>query len=192
MLATLQALAIGLVITGALSLLPIGGNSGSKAYAGTPAPATLSHPADSVANAHCTPSQNPTVLTSGPNRGKVYCKGPARAAPTPAPTPASVSTITPCGSGDTAYTPSIDIGCRGKGNAIADALFAIIRVLSDGVGLVVVGSVIVGGIQYSASRGDPQATAMAINRIRSSLLALLIFIFAYAFLNYLLPGFALQ
>jgi hypothetical protein len=83
---------------------------------------------------------------------------------------------------------SIGIGCRGKGNPIADMVFAIIRVLSAGVGIVVVGSIVVGGIQYSASRGDPQATAMAVNRIRSSLFALLIFVFGYALLNYIIPG----
>jgi hypothetical protein len=83
---------------------------------------------------------------------------------------------------------SIKIGCRGKGNPIADMAFAVIRVLSAGVGLVVIGSIVVGGIQYSASRGDPQATAQAINRIRSSFYALLIFIFGYALLNYIIPG----
>jgi hypothetical protein len=98
-----------------------------------------------------------------------------------------------CGAPDqNPYTPAIDIGCRGKGNPIMDALFGIVRFLSDGVGLVVVGSIIVGGIQYSGSRGDPQSTAMAINRIRSSLYALLIYIFAYAILNYLIPGAVLQ
>ena len=103
------------------------------------------------------------------------------------------STVEPrqCGGTSDAYTPVIDLGCKGKGNPIIDALLGIIHFLSLGVGLVVVGSVIVGGIQYSASRGDPQATAQAINRIRSALVALLIFIFAYAFLNYLLPNFLL-
>lgn len=87
---------------------------------------------------------------------------------------------------------SIAIGCRGHGNPIADMAFAIIRVLSAGVGVVVVGSIAVGGIQYSASRGDPQATAMAINRIRSSLFALIIYIFGFALLNYIIPGAVLQ
>lgn len=87
---------------------------------------------------------------------------------------------------------SIAIGCRGQGNPIADMAFAVIRVLSAGVGLVVVGSIVVGGIQYSASRGDPQATAMAINRIRSSLFALLIYIFGFALLNYIIPGAVLK
>lgn len=87
---------------------------------------------------------------------------------------------------------SIKLGCRGQGNPIADMAFAVIRVLSAGVGLVVVGSIVVGGIQYSASRGDPQATATAINRIRSSFYALLIYIFGFALLNYIIPGAVLQ
>lgn len=98
------------------------------------------------------------------------------------------SGIQACGSGADAYTPSIDLGCKGEGNPIMDLTFAIIRWLSDGVGLVIVGSVIVGGIQYTTSRGDPQATAAAVNRLRSAVTALFIFIFAYAILNYLIPG----
>ena len=73
-----------------------------------------------------------------------------------------------------------------------DVIFAIIRFLSAGAGLVIVGSLVWGGIQYSLSRGDPQATAAAVNRIKSVLVALFIFIFAYAILNYLIPGQVLQ
>lgn len=83
---------------------------------------------------------------------------------------------------------AIKIGCKGKGNPIADATFAIIRILSDGVGLVVIGSIVYGGIQYTGSRGDPQSTALAVNRIRSSLFALLLYIFGYAILNYIIPA----
>jgi hypothetical protein len=83
---------------------------------------------------------------------------------------------------------SIDFGCSGKGNPILDLAFAIIRFLSDGVGIVVIASVIVGGIQYTTSSGDPNASAKAVARIRAALLALVIFIFAYAILNYVLPG----
>ena len=93
-----------------------------------------------------------------------------------------------CGGGDTETWISININCTGRGVAILDAFFAIIRFLSFGAGLVIVGSIVVGGIQYTASRGDPQATAQAVNRLRSALIALLIFIFAYAILNYLVPG----
>lgn len=94
-----------------------------------------------------------------------------------------------CGTGDNAYTPVIDIGCTGKtSNPITDATFAIIRFLTNGVGLVIIGSIIYGGIQYSLSRGDPQAAAQAIHRIQSTLIALLIFIFSYAILNYVIPA----
>lgn len=93
-----------------------------------------------------------------------------------------------CGAAPNAVTTSIDIGCTGTGNPILDATYAVIRFLSAGVGLVIVGSIVLAGIQYSTSRGDPQSTAKALGRIRSTLFALLIFIFGYAFLNYIIPG----
>ena len=93
-----------------------------------------------------------------------------------------------CGSGDNAVSISIDIGCVGKGNPILDMTFAILRFLSIGVGLVIVASMIVAGIQYTSSRGDPQATAKAITRITSNVGALLLFIFIYAILNWLIPA----
>ncbi|HUD81142.1 MAG TPA: hypothetical protein VMR08_00735 [Patescibacteria group bacterium] len=93
-----------------------------------------------------------------------------------------------CGNGDDKVYVSIDIGCSHNiNNPIIDMIFAIIRLLSDGVGIVVIASVIVGGIQYSTSHGDPQATAAATARIRASMMALFIYIFAYAILNYVIP-----
>ncbi len=85
-------------------------------------------------------------------------------------------------------TPSIDLGCRGKGNGVLDLIFAIIRILSTGVGLIVIGSMIWAGIQYTSSRGDPQATANAVKRVNSTVIALLIYIFAYALLGWIIPG----
>ena len=93
-----------------------------------------------------------------------------------------------CGSGADAVVTAINIGCKRAGNPITDMTFAIIRFLSAGVGLVIIGSIIVAGIQYSASGGDPQAAAKAKSRISSTLTALVIFIFSYALLNYLIPG----
>lgn len=84
-------------------------------------------------------------------------------------------------------TTSISFGCKTQGSPIADLLFAIIRFLSNGVGILVVLSIVIAGIQYIGSRGEPQGTAQAIARIRSSLIALVIYIFAYAILNYLIP-----
>ncbi len=93
-----------------------------------------------------------------------------------------------CGAGDSKTTTSIDIGCVGKGNAITDATFAIIRFLTNGVGIVIVASLVVAGIQYTSSKGEPNETAKAIKRIQSNVVALLMFIFAYAMLNYIIPG----
>lgn len=97
-----------------------------------------------------------------------------------------------CGSTSTSVHLSINIGCRGEGNAILDMLFAFIRVLSVGVGLVIIGSIILAGVQYTTSRGDPQATAKALGRVYNTFGALLLFIFAYAILNWLVPGAILQ
>lgn len=97
-----------------------------------------------------------------------------------------------CGSGDSAVKTSINIGCQGKGNGILDMLFAFIRFLSAGVGLIIAGSLVFAGIQYATSQGDPQGTAAAKDRIQNSILALFMFIFAYAILNYVVPGAVLR
>ncbi|MDL2363276.1 MAG: hypothetical protein QFB86_02770 [Patescibacteria group bacterium] len=94
-----------------------------------------------------------------------------------------------CGASDkNPVNLSLSIGCKGKGNPITDAAFAIIRFLSNGVGLVIVGSLIMGGIQYAGSRDEPQSVAIATKRIQSTVIALVIYIFGYAFLNYIIPA----
>ncbi|MDB5164943.1 MAG: rane protein of unknown function [Candidatus Saccharibacteria bacterium] len=87
---------------------------------------------------------------------------------------------------------AIDFGCSHKGPAMLDLAFAVIRFLSNGAGLIIIGSLVWGGLQYTLSRGDPQSTAMAVTRMRSVVLALFIYIFAYAILNYLIPGVVLK
>jgi hypothetical protein len=102
-----------------------------------------------------------------------------------------------CGSGKNAVGTSINIGCEGAKcktsnkdgcSALTDAFFAIVRFLSAGVGIVIIGSVIWAGIQYSMAADDPNAVAKAKDRIKNSGYALLMYIFAYALLNYLIPG----
>ena len=129
----------------------------------------------------------------------------ATPSPTPAPTPTTTGQPVPnvsypsdakyhCGGPpSTPVRTTIDIGCKGVGNPITDMAFAIIRVLSYGVGLVIIASIVVGGLQYTASRGDPKATAQAVERLRSTFIALVIYIFGFAILNYLIPvGFLKQ
>lgn len=102
-----------------------------------------------------------------------------------------------CGKGDgNEVHTSFNFGCKGDDpnftdpylNPIVDIAFALFRFLSAGVGLVVVGSIVLAGIQYTASRGDPQATGAAIKRISNSLIGLLIYVFLFAIANFLVPG----
>ena len=87
-----------------------------------------------------------------------------------------------------AVTTSIDFGCKGDGNPINDMLFAVLRFLITGVGIVVVAMVIVGGIQYTFSQGEPQNQAKARQRIMAALSALLLYVFTFAILQWLVPG----
>jgi hypothetical protein len=63
-----------------------------------------------------------------------------------------------------------------------------VDILSAGVAVVVVGAIIVGGIQYSIAGDNPQAVTAAKKRITNALLALVAFIFSFAFLQWLIPG----
>lgn len=63
-----------------------------------------------------------------------------------------------------------------------------INVLSAMVGIVVIGVIIVGGIQYATSAGDPGAAAAAKKRIINALIALVMFFLTYAFLQWVVPG----
>lgn len=94
-----------------------------------------------------------------------------------------------CGKGDSRITTKFNFGCNGADdNPIVDLAFAIIRFLAAGVGVVVVISIILAGIQYSTSEGNPEATMKAKRRIQASLIALVIYIFTFAIVNYLVPG----
>jgi hypothetical protein len=64
----------------------------------------------------------------------------------------------------------------------------ILNFLSAGVGIVVIGVIILGGIQYSMAGDNSQAVGAAKQRIINGLIALVAFIFMFAFLNWLLPG----
>ena len=63
-----------------------------------------------------------------------------------------------------------------------------INLLAAMAGIAVVISIVLGGIQYSSAGGDPGKVAAARDRIRKAIIALLAFLFLYAFLNWLLPG----
>ncbi len=63
-----------------------------------------------------------------------------------------------------------------------------IRLLSITFGIVAVISLILGGIQYSASAGDPQAVSKAKKRITDTIIAIVAYFFLLGFLEFLIPG----
>jgi hypothetical protein len=99
-----------------------------------------------------------------------------------------------CGNGKNAVKIKFNLGCLGNAytqselGPIEDLLFALLRFMSIGVGVLVAGSIIVAGIQYSTSQGNAEVTQSAKNRIQSSVIALLIYVFIFAVLQYLVPG----
>jgi hypothetical protein len=72
------------------------------------------------------------------------------------------------------------------------AIMNYIRIITDGltvlVGVVVTGMLVFGGIQYSAAGSNPQMVQAAKKHISQALLALAIWIFMAAFLQWLVPG----
>lgn len=60
--------------------------------------------------------------------------------------------------------------------------------LSAVVGVVIVIMIAVGGIQYASARDNPQAVVGARNRIVNALIALVLYIFSFALLQWLVPG----
>lgn len=73
-------------------------------------------------------------------------------------------------------------------NPIFKDINVIVAFLSAGVGVVVVGTIILGGIQYTMAGDNPQAITAAKQRIINGLVALLAFLLTFAFLQWIIPG----
>ncbi len=84
--------------------------------------------------------------------------------------------------------PAYDIKQYGAVSPVEDIVYAIIRFMSIGVGIIVVISIIIAGIQYTSSEGNPEVTQEAKNRVRFTMFGLFLYIFAYTIMQYLVPG----
>ena len=71
---------------------------------------------------------------------------------------------------------------------ISNYIQPFINFLAAFVGVAVVISIVIGGIQYGSSGGDPQKVTAAKSRIRNSIIALITFVFLLSLLNFLIPG----
>jgi hypothetical protein len=80
------------------------------------------------------------------------------------------------------------ISCSTGGDPLIGMLLQVINFLAVGVGIAVVGGIIWGGLIYASSNGDSGKTKQAVTIIVNAVVGLLLFIFMYAFVNFLVPG----
>ena len=79
-----------------------------------------------------------------------------------------------------------------NGGPIMIYLVMVIQYFSSAVGLIIVLMIVIGGIQYITSAGDPGAIRAAKNRITNAIIALMAFFLMFAVLNFIIPGGILQ
>ena len=75
-----------------------------------------------------------------------------------------------------------------QGNPIVKDLNDIVTILSALVGVVVVGVIILGGMQYAMAGDKAEAVSAAKQRIINGLIALVAYLFIFAFLQWIVPG----
>jgi hypothetical protein len=75
-----------------------------------------------------------------------------------------------------------------KNNQFIIDLNNAVKFLSAAVGIVIVIIIIIGGIQYSLAGDNANAQGEARTRITNALIALLAFLFMFAFIEWLIPG----
>jgi hypothetical protein len=90
-----------------------------------------------------------------------------------------------CNSCDSA-NPALD-KCL-QDNVIINDLQIFVNFLSALVGIVVIGTIILGGIQYASAGGSPDGVAKAKQRITNGLIAFAAFLFIFAAVQWLIPG----
>ncbi|MBW4061187.1 hypothetical protein HJC99_01275 [Candidatus Saccharibacteria bacterium] len=64
----------------------------------------------------------------------------------------------------------------------------ILQLVALSIGGIIVLMIVIAGIQYIISAGDPGAIKSAKNRITNAITALVVYLFMYAALNFLIPG----
>lgn len=94
---------------------------------------------------------------------------------------------------EVALTPTPALACsQSNCDLVATYVNPLINLLSVVFGLIAVVSIILGGIQYSSSEGDPQKAAKAKDRISNTIFAIFAYALLYGFLQFLVPGGFLQ
>lgn len=142
----------------------------------TPSSSSSSSSASGVTN--CTPAKNGQSSTCAglkPTCGTAESSG--------------CNYACPVENGQPVCDQAAESSCNQQGcDLISKYLNPLINLLSVIFGLVAVISIILGGIQYSASEGDPQKASQAKSRITKTVFAIVSYFFLYAFLQFIVPG----
>lgn len=75
-----------------------------------------------------------------------------------------------------------------ENSPIFKVLLFIVNILTTLVGLAAVGGIIAGGIIYSSARDNAEQTKKGITYVVNAVLAILLFAFMFAILNFIIPG----
>lgn len=75
-----------------------------------------------------------------------------------------------------------------KSNPLIDQLDTVVNVLAGLVGVVCVAVIVLGGIQYSMARNNPQEVGAARKRIANAVVAMVAFMLLWGVLQWLVPG----
>ncbi|OGL30666.1 hypothetical protein A3F37_03520 [Candidatus Saccharibacteria bacterium RIFCSPHIGHO2_12_FULL_41_12] len=142
-------------------------------------------------------SNNKAECENGYNAGasKQDALNKEASAQAPSPIPGSVGTHQ-CGNlSDKSenVNTKINFGCLGSKapggtGPIEDLLYALIRFLSNGIGIMMVVALIGAGIKYTTSEGNAEQTMKAKRQIQNIIIALFIYLFTYVILQFLIPG----
>lgn len=74
------------------------------------------------------------------------------------------------------------------GGSVWNLLAVVVNFLAIGVGVAVLAGIIFGGFLYASSGGSAEQAKRGIGHIRNAIIALLLFIFMYALINFIIPG----
>lgn len=91
--------------------------------------------------------------------------------------------------GDYTKKTSFSFGSCGNTDVGINCLVVEVMKFASGlVGVAVVGGIIVGGIVYSTSEGNPGKAQKGVTIITNSVLGLLLYLLMFAIINFLIPG----
>lgn len=92
------------------------------------------------------------------------------------------------GAVDGAEKTAFPVNGKTSNVTIRDLAVEVIRFLSIGVGIAVVGGIAAGGVMYSTSQGNPAGAQKGITIITNAIVGLILYLLMFALMQFLVPG----